>query len=227
MAKYSDDELIAALAVARGDARSILVVGLRRSLGDGGAGVARELAQPNSGEAGYVRAAAIRTLASRAGATATALFAERLSDRSMEVQLAAADALAEVGTDLASVAMLSWLERKLLRPTRAANWDPDELRSTLRYANRHGSVLNRLAQLIDAHESQLQDEEHAWLVEVWPDWRKAAHADSGAQPPNTAALAEPMIEDHRGRVDMEELWAQWEANTLDPVLRLAQRRMSH
>jgi hypothetical protein len=223
---YSDDALLSALEDAHGDDRVLLVGALGDAHGDRGPEALRKLAAPESGEGGYLRAAAIGALARRMGAAAAPTYLRGLRDKSVPVQLAAAEALAECGDERATTEMLAWLRRKLRRKGRLANWDPDEVRSALRFADRNGA-LREVAAALDEHRDRLHPDEHRWLLEVWPALATGSHAPGDDMaPPDRQLLGQPMIEDHRDEPDPEddEMWDELVRQALARAQRGAQGR---
>lgn len=203
-AAYSDDVLLSALDHAHGDERVLLVGALGDAHGDSGPKALRHLAARERGEGGYVRAAAIGALARRTGAGATPTYLHGLRDKSVAVQLAAADALAEHGDESATTELTAWLRRKLRRKARLANWDPNELRSVLRFADRNGA-LRTVAAILSENRDRLHPDEREWLLEVWPALATGSPApENDIAPLDRQVLGQPMIADHRNEPDPEE-----------------------
>jgi hypothetical protein len=220
---YRDDRLVAALEHAHGDDRSVIVGALGDSDGDGGPAALRAFASPESDEPGHTRAVALQALGRRMGAKETDLYAAALSDRSVLVQLAAADVLAEHGDDRAMSDMLDWLTRKLRRKSRAATWDPEEIRSAVRYADRN-QVLADLARTLRQHRDLLMDEERGWLRQVWPAALADAPSATALGELDRDRLAEPLFDEHRRDPATDDAVSALEAEYVHEALARSERR---
>ncbi len=129
----------------------------------------------------------------------------------MPVQLAAASALAEHGDERATSEMLAWLRTKLRRKTRLANWDPNEVRSVLRFADRNG-LLRDVADILAENRDRLHPDERRWLLEVWPGVAtESGPIEGDVAAPDRELLAQPLYEDHRQEPDPEadEMWSEF------------------
>jgi hypothetical protein len=150
------------------------------------------------------------------------LYAAALTDRSVPVPLAAIEVLARYGDRRAVPEVFGWLRRKLRRKSRSANWDPDEVRSVIRFADQNG-LLQEAADILVEHLGLLEAEEFTWLGEVWPAATSGALPSTGEVPaPDWDRLAQPLFEDHRMDVS-PELEAMWE-DSVRKALSSAQRR---
>jgi len=219
---YSDDVLMAALEHARGDDRTVLVGALGRARGDLGPEALRRFVRPEGGEAGHTRAAALQALGRRVGADETMLYASALTDRSVPVQLAAIQVLAQCGDRRAAREVFGWLQRKLRRKSRSRNWDPEEVPSVIRYADRNG-LLAAVAELLVEHLGTLEDDERAWLGQVWPAVASGALSSNGELPaPDRGRLSQPLFEEHLVDVD-HEIETMWDGFVREALSR-AQRR---
>jgi uncharacterized protein (DUF2267 family) len=220
---YRDDLLIAALEDAHGDDRTVLVGALGRSEGDAGPPLLRALVSPESNEAGHIRAAALRALGDRVGAKETRLYAAALSDRSVLVQAAAAGVLAEHGDSRATPDLINWLTRKLRRKSRAHTWDPEEIRSAVRYADRN-QVLADLASTLLEHRDLLMDEERRWLEQVWPAALADAPSAGDLRELDRGRLAIPLFEEHRDDPATEDAVSALADEFVQKALARSQRR---
>lgn len=197
MPEYTDDEVLGALEHARGYAREVLVRALGRSTGTRGPERLREIASPDSGEHGWPREAAMLALVLREGAAATPVYMSGLRDRSMYVRSAAAHALAESGDERATDDVLAWMNKKLGRKNRAATLDYEEVRAPLRFAYRNGA-LHGAAKILVRHWDNLDQEEHDWLNDTWPDLFVAAiQPEDGFALPDEKMLDQVVCKDHR------------------------------
>jgi hypothetical protein len=223
---YRDEVLLSALEHARGDDRSVLVSALARSRGGEAAVRLRHMVDPDSGEQGFTREAALLALARRQGAAETPVYAGALRDRSVYVQSAASQALAEYGDPRATAEMLAWMRRKLRRKNRAATLDYEEVRAPIRFATRNGA-LREVARILVESWDRLDLEERHWLARAWPGLRVAASSDEGdIDQPDDNMLSEPIPEDHRVPETMQELEAelQMEDQFVQEALARAHRR---
>lgn len=219
---YRDDRLVAALEHARGDDRTVIVGALGDSEGDAGPAMLRALASQECDEAGHTRAVALQALGRRVGAMETRLYAAALSDRSVPVQLAAADVLAEHGDNRATSDLLNWLARKLRRKSRAATWDPEEIRSVVRYASRN-QVLADLARTLRQHRGHLMNEERGWLQQVWPAALADAPSATAVYELDRDRLAEPLFEEHRSGPATDDAVSALEADVQEALMRSERR----
>lgn len=220
---YRDDHLIAALEHARGDDRTLLVGALGRPEGDAGPAVLRAFASAESNEAGHTRAVALRALGDRVGAKETGLYAAALSDRSVPVQSAAAGVLAGHGDIGAASDLLTWLTRKLRRKSRAQNWDPEELRSVIRFADRN-QVLADLAKILLEHRDLLMSEERRWLTQVWPAALADAPSAADLSELDRDRLAAPLFEEHRSDPAAEDAVDALASEFVQKALARSERR---
>lgn len=227
---YSDEVLLSALEHARGDDRSVLVSALARSRGGEASARLRHMVDPDSGEQGVTREAALWALARREGAAETLVYARALRDRSVYVQSAASQALAEYGDAPATAEMLAWMRRKLRRKNRVASLDYEEVRAPLRFATRNG-VLREVARILVESWDRLDQEERRWLAQAWPALRTAASSLEGdIDRPDDNMLSEPIPEDHRGEMtpefdaELSQMEDQYVAEALARAQRRAQRQ---
>lgn len=108
------------------------------------------------------RAAGLYTLRMRYAADGMATYLSALKDRSGEVSLLAATAIAELGDATHQQDFFGWAQRRLSRKSRLSNWDMHELAALIQYSDRTGT-LSRLAQILRHYHRNLAPEEHAVL----------------------------------------------------------------
>lgn len=106
------------------------------------------------GESVDERSAGIFTLFRRHGASSADVFREALADRSFDVSLVAAAALAEVGTANDVSAFLEWAKRCFSRRSRLRNVDLHEIPVALKFATRNG-VLDEMARILRRNRRNL------------------------------------------------------------------------
>lgn len=135
----SDDSITAVYDVADTDQKRLLLRALSVSHGESGQALLRSQATDKSSEAS-LRSVAVMSLRERGDASDTSLYVSRLADRSIQVQIMAAIALAEVGDSSSTEKFLTWAEGKLARKGRGNNWDPRELPAILLHLVRHGEL---------------------------------------------------------------------------------------
>lgn len=225
---YDEAALLFALEHARGWDREVLLRALGRSSGVDGVVALRRFAAADSGEKGTARAAAIQALGKRVGAEDTERYASALRDQSSYVQLAAIAVLAQVGDARAGSDVFDWFRRKVRRATRSRSWDPTELPSVLRYADRN-DLLGEFAPILHQHLPLLESEERAWLRRVWPIVESYDdNTRSGEIPaPDRVQLSQPLFEEHRFDADpaeLEEIWNSLFREAFERVQRGAARQ---
>lgn len=115
-----------------------------------------------SSEKASCRAAGLYTLRMRYAADGMATYVTALRDRSGEVSLLAATAIAELGDGTHQKEFFDWAQRRISRRSRLNNWDMHELVALVQYSQRT-STFDRLARLLRRHHRNLAPEEHAAL----------------------------------------------------------------
>ncbi len=108
------------------------------------------------------RAAGLYTLRRRYATDGMATYLSALKDRSGEVSLLAATAIAELGDATHQQDFFGWAQRRLSRKTRLNNWDMHELPALIQYSDRTGTF-SRLAQILRHYHQNLSPDEHAVL----------------------------------------------------------------
>lgn len=93
------------------------------------------------------RAAGLFTLRMRYAADGMATYVTALRDRSGEVSLLAATAIAELGDDTQLKEFFDWARRRISRKSRLDNWDMHELPALLQYGHR----IDAFGQLPDSY----------------------------------------------------------------------------
>lgn len=180
--RFRDAELLDALRHARGDDRTLLVIGLGDADGDQGPAALREL---YASEKGHVRSAALASLARRTGADCTDVCLDALHAPSAMLQQQAAQLLADYGSAAAAVEVFGWLRKRLRRKNRSHSWDPTEVPSAIRFAVRHGLHRDVAAVILESWD-RLEVDERAWLARTWP-----ALVDHAGRPADPDTVAPP------------------------------------
>jgi hypothetical protein len=160
-----DDDLVRAYAHARGEDRFVLLQALGATDGDAGTALLMREAAAQGRGAADVRSVALEALGQRADGAATGVYVRALADTSVQVQISAALCLALHGDGSATAPFLSWMDSKLKRKRRLANWDPREVPAPLLHAVRNGAVDTWTTVLI-RHLDALAAEEEAWLTRL-------------------------------------------------------------
>ncbi|MFI5627691.1 hypothetical protein ACIA03_29810 [Nocardioides sp. NPDC051685] len=108
------------------------------------------------------RAAGLLTLRVRYAADGMATFVTALRDRSGEVSLLAATAIAELGDSTQQQEFFAWARRRISRKSRLNNWDMHELVALVQYSHRV-NTFGQLARLLRRYHRNLAPDEHAVL----------------------------------------------------------------
>ena len=124
------------------------------------------------------RAAGLFTLRMRYAADGMATYVTALRDRSGEVSLLAATAIAELGDGTQRKEFFDWARRRMSRKSRLNNWDMHEVPALVQYSHRI-DALSQLARLLRRHHRNLAPEEHAVLSRDAPTLLDP-HADPGS-----------------------------------------------
>ncbi|MFJ2758933.1 hypothetical protein ACIO3S_25275 [Nocardioides sp. NPDC087217] len=115
-----------------------------------------------SSEKGSCRAAGLFTLRIRYAADGMATYVTALRDRSGEVSLLAATAIAQLGDSNQEKEFFDWARRRISRKSRLNNWDTHELVALVQYSHRI-NAFGQLARLLRQYHRNLAPEEHAVL----------------------------------------------------------------
>lgn len=141
-----------------------------------------------SSEKASCRAAGLFTLRMRYAAEGMATYVTALRDRSGEVSLLAATAIAELGDGTQRKEFFDWARRQISRKSRLNNWDMHELPALLQYSHRI-DAFSQLARLLRRHRQNLAPDECAVLnrhapalldLDVDPDSISSTDIDAGA-----------------------------------------------
>lgn len=117
-----------------------------------------------------------------------ATYVTALRDRSGEVSLLAATAIAELGDGAQRKEFFGWARRRISRKSRLNNWDMHELPALIQYSHRI-DAFGQLARLLRRHHRNLAPDEHAVLnrharalldVDVDPDSILSTHVETEA-----------------------------------------------
>ena len=115
-----------------------------------------------SSEKASCRAAGLFTLRMRYAADGMPTYVTALRDRSGEVSLLAATAIAELGDSTQQKEFFDWARRRVSRKSRLNNWDMHELVALVQYSHRI-NAFGQLARLLRRHHRNLAPDEHAVL----------------------------------------------------------------
>lgn len=113
------------------------------------------------------RAAGLFTLRLRYETDGMATYVTALRDRSGEVSLLAATAIAELGDGTQQKEFFDWARRRISRKSRLNNWDMHELVALVQYSHRI-NAFGQLARLLRQYHRNLAPDEHAALNRYAP-----------------------------------------------------------